>query len=92
MADKIAACQKPLPYGGFSQQGRQDRTASPSPVPSVGHDSDLLPQAPQYLGSYGETSDSGSSCSEKVFSKSHRDCLPCSCKQFLWDHMRELGC
>ena len=92
MAERLAACRKSLPYRGVAKRQRRDRTASPTPELSVGDERDPTPGTSLYCGSYGETSDSGSSCSGRVFSKSRGDCLPCSCERFPWDHQRTLEC
>ena len=92
MAEKSAACQKSFPYGGVVKQQRQSHTASSSSELSPRDKHDLTSGASLYCGSYGETSDSGSSCSGRVFSKSRGDHLPCSCKRFPWDHKRSLEC
>ena len=92
MAEKFAARQKSIPYGGVAKRWRQDRTTSPTPKLSVGDECHSASGASLYCGSYGETSDSSSSCSGRVFSKSRGDHLPCSCEQFPWDHQRTLEC
>src|ERR1700753_3847701 len=88
MAEKLAARRKSLPYGGVAKQRRQSRTASPTPELSVGDERDSSTRASLYCRSYGETSDSSSSCLGRVFAKSRRDRLPCSCERFPWDHRR----
>ena len=92
MAKKLAARRKSLPYGGVAKRSRRDRTASASPELSLGDECDPTSGASLYCGSYGETSDSSSSCSGRVFSKSRGDRLPCSCERFPWDHRRSLEC
>ena len=92
MAKKLAARRKSLPYGGVAKRSQRDRTASVTPELSVGDERHLSSRASLYCGSYGETSDSSSSCSGRVFSKSCGDRLPCSCERFPWDHRRTLEC
>ena len=92
MAEKLAARRKSLPYGGVAKRRRRSRTASTSPELSSRDERNPPPGTSLYCGSYGETSDSSSSCSGRVFSKSRGDRLPCSCEQFPWDHRRTLEC
>ena len=92
MAEKLSARQKSLPYGGVAKRRRRDRTASATPKLPSGDKCDSASRASLYCGSYGETSDSSSSCSGRVFSKSCGDRLPCSCERFPWDHRRTLEC
>ena len=92
MAEKLSARQKLIPYGGVAKRRRRSRTASSSPKLSSGDERDPPSRASIYCGSYGESSDSGSSCSGRVFSKSRGDRLPCSCERFPWDHRRTLEC
>ena len=92
MAKRLTVCRKLIPYGRLSQRRQWDHTASLLPKLSAGHNGDLTSRASLYCGSYGETSDSSSSCSGRVFSKSRGDHLPCSCKRFPWDHQRTLEC
>ena len=92
MAEKLAARRRMIPYGGVAKRRRRSRTASPSPYLPSGDECDSSPRTSLYCGSYGETSDSSSSCSGRVFSKSRGDRLPCSCERFPWDHRRTLEC
>ena len=92
MAEKLAAHRKSLPYGGVVKRRRRSRTASTSPDLSLGDKHDSATGASLYCGSYGETSNSSSLCSGRVFSYSHGDRLPCSCERFPWDHRRTLEC
>ena len=92
MAKKLAARRKSLPYRGVAKRSRRDRTASPTPELSPGDECDPASGASLYCGSYGETSDSSSSCSGRIFSKSRGDRLPCSCERFPWNHRRSLEC
>ena len=86
MAEKFAARQKSIPYGGVAKRRRRSHTASTSPELSSGDQRDMPSRASIYCGSYGETSDSSSSCSGRIFSNSCGDRLPCSCERFPWDH------
>ena len=92
MAEKLAVCKKSLPYGGVAKRRRRSRTASTSPDLSPGDERNPPSGTSLYCGSYGETSNSSSSCSGRVFTKSRGDRLPCSCKRFPWDHRRSLEC
>ena len=92
MAEKLSARRKSIPYGGVAKRRRRSCTASASPQLSSGDERDPASGTSIYCGSYGETSDSSSSCSGRVFSKSRGDRLPCSCKRFPWDHRRSLEC
>ena len=92
MAEKLAARRESLPYGGVVKRRRRSRTASTSPELSPRDQRDPPSRTSLYCGSYGETSDSSSSCLGRVFSNSRGDCLPCSYKQFPWDHRRSLEC
>ena len=92
MAKKLAARRESLPYGGVAKRRGRSRTASTSPELSAGDERNPTSGASLYCGSYGETSDSSSSCSGRVFSKSRGDRLPCSCERFPWDHRRTLEC
>ena len=92
MAKKLAARRESLPYGGVAKRRRRSRTASTSPDLSPRDERDPPTGTSLYCGSYGESSDSSSSCSGRVFSKSRGDRLPCSCERFPWDHRRSLEC
>ena len=92
MAKKLAARRESLPYGGVAKRRGRSRTASTSPELSPRDERNPTTGASLYCGSYGETSDSSSSCSGRVFAKSRGDCLPCTCERFPWDHRRSLEC
>ena len=92
MAKKLAARQESLPYGGVAKWRRRSCTASATPELPSGDERYLLSGTSLYCGSYGETSNSSSDCSGRIFSQSHGDHLPCSWKQFPWDHRRTLEC
>ena len=92
MAEKVSVRRKSIPYRGVAKRRRQDCTASPTPELSVGNECDPPSGTSLYCGSYGETSDSSSLCSGRVFSKSCGDRLPCSCERFPWDHRWTLEC
>ena len=88
----ITGFQAPSPPVGVAKRRRRSRTASTSPELSPGDECNSVSGTSLYCGSYGETSDSSSSCSGRVFSKSRGDRLPCSCERFPWDHRRTLEC
>ena len=92
MAKKLAARRESLPYGGVAKRRGRSRTASTSPELPSGDERNPTSGASLYCGSYGETSDSSSSCSGRVFTKSRGDRLPCSCERFPWDHRWSLEC
>src|ERR1700753_1897137 len=80
MAEKLSAHRKSLPYRGVAKRRRRSRTASTTPELSSRDERDPPSGTSLYCRSYGETSDSSSSCSGRLFSQSRGDRLPCSCE------------